>query len=76
MKNKLVDGVGGEDEALKWLQDNKGIDKKLSVIDIKLRKEPSPFEKALHSMIGDNTFSAFADVSLQGVLVLWRPGAL
>jgi protease IV len=46
---KLVDEIGEEDTALKWLQAEKKIDDKLKIVDIKLK----PREKILEMLIDD-----------------------
>jgi len=36
---KLIDAIGNEDTALKWLQEKKGISKDLDVVDVKLSRK-------------------------------------
>lgn len=43
--NKLIDAIGNEDEALRWLQDKRAVDKKLSVLDFNINNEKRKFEQ-------------------------------
>lgn len=77
VKNKLIDEIGDEDTALKWLQENKELNDKLEVKDMKVKKEkPSLLDK-----LADVSGLAFlADEintrqRLDGMLLLWQPAA-
>ena len=79
---KLVDKLGGEDEAIDWLNSEHKIDKKMRVVEWK--PEPAPGTGGL-GVFGISTFarwlglSAAVDaleartVKLDGLLVLWHP---
>ena len=79
---KLVDGLGGEDEAIDWLNAEHKIDKEMKVVD--WQPAPAPGTGGL-GLFGINTlarwlgFSAAVDafeahtVKLDGLLVLWHP---
>lgn len=67
---KLVDEIGGQDEAIKWLQDKKGISKKLKVIDVKLDAEKKLIDKLMSKVTGSNSpFTAFKN---GGLLAMWN----
>lgn len=77
VENKLVDGIGGEEEALAWLEE-KGI-KHLPVKEVKLFREKSEWEKAFTSFTGwkESPLSAAGFLlKPKGVLALWQPGVL
>jgi len=59
--NGLVDSLGDESTALKWLQDVKKIDKGLAVRTIDLQYPEAGFERFLSSM---KSFSTFLELSL------------
>ena len=70
-KNGLVDEIGGEKEALAWLQKNKKISTKLEVQDIST-KEP---EKSLKDVLfGDSKEAVMLDkITTSGLLAYWQP---
>lgn len=70
-KLKLVDAIGGEAEALQWLEKNKKI-AKLPVKDVPLRKKKPAWENYMESLIGKNIFAAQL-FSLDGLLAIWHP---
>ncbi len=53
LKNKLIDALGGEDVAKKWLIDEKGLDKELKLLDWAPAKEWSgiPFTSSIRRWI-------------------------
>lgn len=83
---KLVDEIGGEDEAVKWLEDKKGVKKGLKVVDWKPKKGDwsvgrvisgsagevigSSAASFVKNMAGDGPFSA---LSLDGLVSVWHP---
>lgn len=74
-KNGLIDEIGGEEEAIKWLKKEKGIDDSLRVRDMKVKKEyDSVFDK-----LTDYTGLSFLKsdrLSLDGLLAIWQPQLL
>ncbi len=50
VQNRLVDEIGGEPEAIKWLVANKKLDKDIKVEEVKLSKPKKPFEELLGSL--------------------------
>jgi protease-4 len=77
---KLIDEIGGEDEALAWLQKEKKIDTKLEVVD---QVPPKPLaERLFGASIADTLTEALGlgrvraasdAAKLDGLLVLWHP---
>jgi protease-4 len=88
---KLVDQLGGEDEAIAWLAKEKNIDPKLPVRDWRLRPRFSDFDfihlatakvldaaglTALARRIEDSAaVQAIDRLNLDGLLTLWHPSA-
>jgi protease IV len=77
---KLIDEIGGEDEALAWLQKEKKVDSALEILD---QVPPKPFaERLFGASIADTVMeavglgrlkSASDAAKLDGLLVLWHP---
>jgi protease-4 len=84
---KLIDGIGGEQEALAWLKSDKGIDTDLSIRDWTPRSE-----SWIARLAGEATMGALAELGLadashllsaaggpvraqvmSGLLAMWRP---
>jgi protease IV len=87
LKHKLVDEIGGEAEAKRWLQEKRGLDKDLKIIDWKPATDsPWGLASALSAAAG-NLFGAqgrevaeilsrtraFATLGLDGMLSVWQP---
>jgi len=76
--NKLIDEIGDEDSALKWLQKNKKLSDTLEVKDMKVKKDKPNLLEQLAEVSG---LSFFTDTinsrqRLDGMLLLWQPAAL
>jgi protease-4 len=70
---KLVDAIGDQDDAVKWLHETKKIDSKLTVKEIKLKPKPKLLEILLDDL--DNVLPSFMQNKLYGlsaVLKLWQ----
>lgn len=68
---KLIDALGGEQDAIDWLEKEKKIGKDLPVIDADKDKEFPFMERAMAMVFGG---THLADrLSLDGVLALWQP---
>ncbi|MEN3976492.1 signal peptide peptidase SppA [Emcibacter sp. SYSU 3D8] len=68
---KLVDALGGEQDAIAWLEKEKKLSRNLPVIDADKDKEFPFMERAMAMVFGD---THLADrLSLDGVLALWQP---
>jgi protease-4 len=75
-KNKLIDGLGGEKEALLWLEKEKNINtKKLPVKDIDLEPEELLIDKLYTKVMGSKS-SLLSDFSGSGIMALWNPSGI
>ena len=59
--NKLIDGIGGEKEAKKWLVDNESISADLKIEEVKLNKPKKPLEEFLGSLSENFSIKALAN---------------
>jgi protease IV len=85
LEAKLVDQIGGEDEAVAWLKDVKKIDKDATLVDWKPQSSSGPFGfGASVARIAGALFGASAgqivqalfaerSISLDGLLSVWHP---
>ena len=71
LQNKLIDALGGEREAVKWLEEKKGISPKLPVEDVSLERPKTPFGDFFSSWVGKTLFSE--RVRLDGLIAVWHP---
>jgi protease-4 len=72
IEHQLVDAIGSEDDAVAWLESEKGLESSLPIRDIEVEREPSEWVKnAFGSFLGwvpdSTTFSA------SGLLAIWQP---
>lgn len=75
LKAKLIDELGGEDEAVAWLAKNKKIDDSLDIRDIKPKRPvTSLFEQM--SEIANGKFTSKLLQRLDGLVSIWQPNAL
>jgi protease-4 len=70
-KAGLVDALGAEPEARKWLAETHKIDDSLPVKEVKIEHEDQPWRDLFDSMVGKVMFSE--RLSLDGVIALWHP---
>jgi protease-4 len=84
---KLVDEIGGEDEAVKWLQDVRQVDKKAKVIDRKPKSSSSwglsaMASHAAASLLGEQLAGiaqivmrdpSISTLGLDGLVSVWHP---
>jgi len=71
VQNKLIDAIGGEDEAMKWLEEQKHIHEGLDIKDVEVDKENGLFEQLTQSISG--FFSQKSSLSLDGLVAIWHP---
>jgi protease-4 len=71
LANGLIDAIGAEAEARKWLADTHEIDDSLPVRDVQIGDDDEPWRQWLDSKIGKVLFSE--RLSLDGVISLWHP---
>lgn len=67
----LVDQIGAEPEARKWLQETHKIADSLPVKDVEVKHEDQPWRDLLGSAVGKVLFSE--RLRLDGVLSVWHP---
>lgn len=74
LKYQLIDAIGGEKEAVKWLQEKKKIAPSLEVREIKLEKQKGFLENVLSSFsfMGHKFFAP--KIASGGLFSLWLPG--
>ncbi|MBT4769018.1 MAG: signal peptide peptidase SppA [Rhodospirillaceae bacterium] len=70
MEINLVDEIGGEREAIAWLESEKSIEADLPIHDFKIKREEQIWEPFLSSMFGKTMFSE--RVRLDGLISLWH----
>ena len=70
-KARLVDALGAEPEARKWLSETHKIADSLPVKEVKVKHEDELWRDLFDSMIGKGMFSE--RLSLDGVIALWHP---
>lgn len=87
-KSNLIDEIGGEEEARKWLEEKKGVAKDLKIIDWKPEKDEgwglSASASALGSRLATGAAQGLAEMlarggaggtsSLDGLISVWHPG--
>lgn len=75
LKLKLIDGLGGTDEALIWLQKSRNINPRLEIIEIEPEKELATVWEELAQSAGLTIFSRNA-VGLDGLVSIWHPSLI
>ncbi len=71
LNNKLIDAIGGEQDAIKWLVEQKHIKSDLSIKDVKPAKDDSIFSELTQSVTGK--FFESSSLSLDGLVAIWHP---
>lgn len=71
VENKLIDALGGEKEAMKWLVEQKHIDKALSIKDVKPKEDANIVSHIIQGVTGK--FFQSSSLSLDGLLAIWHP---
>jgi protease IV len=71
LENKLVDALGGEEEAVKWLVSQRKIAPDLDIRDIGPEEELPWFERLTQS-VASNFFQT-RSVTLDGLAAIWHP---
>lgn len=75
LKVGLIDEIGGEDEAIQWLEKNKKIAKRFDVKDVKIENdEPTLFEQL--TQIANGKFATNMLQRLDGLNAIWQPNSL
>ena len=71
VKNGLIDGIGGEREARRWLEDNREIEKNLPVRDLRIRRPVPAWFDRIASLTRKTVFSE--RLTLDGLVAVWHP---
>ncbi len=71
----LVDAIGGEEEALAWLYEEKKIEDSLEIRDMKIKAPQEGFMQKLFGYAGIS-LPARARLPLDGMLLIWQPAEL
>jgi protease-4 len=72
LENKLIDAIGGEPEAVEWLEKTQKIEAKLEVEDVSLKPQKSGLFDEL-SQSASNLFFSKSHLGLDGILAIWQP---
>lgn len=72
LENKLIDALGGEVEAQKWLEKNKKIEADLEVEDVSLKPKNAGFFGEVSQKVHDAIFSK-SHLGLDGIAAIWQP---
>jgi protease IV len=70
---KLVDAIGGEQEALDWLKKEKNIDSTLDIRDMEVENEKESLVEKLSAWTGLNFLSQHGRNQLDGLMLIWQP---
>lgn len=68
---KLVDEIGGEDQARTWLESARGVPSSLPISDVKIDRDTNNVLGLVGGMIGKALFSE--RLTLDGLVALWHP---
>ncbi|MGH6952621.1 MAG: signal peptide peptidase SppA [Alphaproteobacteria bacterium] len=71
LKIGLVDGLGGELEAIRWLEDERGVTQDLPVRDVESRREDDLWRQLGSLITGKTTLSE--TLTLDGLVSVWHP---
>ena len=71
LANGLIDEIGGENEALRWLSVAHGVSPQLPIRDIDTDEEKELFRKVVGGWAGKTLFSE--RLTLDGVISVWHP---
>lgn len=69
LRLKLIDAIGNEDDAIKWLQEVKKIDPKLKVREVKLKSENKLLEMIYEDF--DTIISGFLKTKFRGLMSIF-----
>ena len=71
LKFGLIDELGGQDEALNWLQTEKKIEDKLEIEEISVIKPENNLSQLLFG--SKASLSILDELNLKGLLAIWSP---
>ena len=67
---KLIDEIGDEENAIKWLQENKEISSDLEVRDVKIKKD---FDQSFAEITGLANFDFMKSANYNILMLMWQP---
>ncbi len=70
VNNKLIDALGGEEEAKAWLVKNRAVSEDLSIFDVEIDQENDLLDRIMNGLAGQ--FWQKSRVGLDGLLALWH----
>lgn len=70
VENKLIDAIGGEDEAKDWLVKNRNISADLAIFDVEVEQENKLLDRILNGVVGE--FWQKSRVGLDGLVAVWH----
>ena len=76
VKLKMVDEIGGEPEALAWLEKKHQIDPTLEIQDHEVPEEKPDLRDLLLDSAAGTIFENLATVPLDGLVSIWHPAAI
>lgn len=71
VKNGLIDAIGGEKDAVRWLEENREIEKDLPVRDLRIRRPVPDWFDQFASLTRKTVFSE--RLTLDGLVSVWHP---
>lgn len=69
-KNGLIDEIGGEKNAIKWLINNKGLSSKIPIYEIKIKRKKNILLELLNGALGNNSLIQ-KEFFNNGLLSIW-----
>lgn len=75
LKLHLIDDIGGETEALEWLEKEHSVDSTLEIHDKKVKEDEPALETLLESY-ASKIFTRMMLVKLDGLVSIWQPQTL
>ena len=74
LSNGLIDALGREPDAVKWLNNEHKISEMLPIVDVKINYKENKWYELIASNIGKSLFSE--RLRLNGMLSLWHPASI
>lgn len=71
VENKLIDAIGGERDAINWLNKNKKIGENLTIRNMEFARKQGFFEQMTQSYVGK--FFQNSSLPLDGLAAIWHP---
>jgi protease-4 len=72
IQSKLIDALGGENDAIEWLHQEKNIDAKLPVKDVDWKQEKMLLDR-IYSKVMSSGSSYMSEVLGNGIMAVWKP---